>query len=92
MKGVDELTELLTQLDADSAKAIEHERIAEEYRAKVRANLPRAYAAGAGTTALERTIHSLYVAKTIGRWVTGDLPPEKPPTRRKRPGAAPGRP
>ena len=88
MRGVDELTDLLKQLAADAEEAIEHDRRAEECRARVRANLPEAYRRGAGVTLLERTIHSLYVGKTITRWVVGE-PDDKPKRPRKRPGAAP---
>ena len=88
MRGVDKLTELLEQLAADAEAAIEYDRLAEERRARVRANLPLAHEQGAGVTLLERTIHSLYVSKTIGRYVNGE-PAEKSKSRRKRPGAAP---
>lgn len=90
MKGVDELTELLEELAADAKAALEHDRLAEEARQRVRANLPRARKAGAGPTQLERTIGSLYVSATISRWTSGDQPQASPPRpKRKRPGAAP---
>lgn len=91
MRDVDELTELLNELAADAKAAEKHEALAEEYRQRVRANLPRARAAGAGPALLERTINSLYVGATISRWTSGAAPTDKPRPkgRRKRPGAAP---
>ena len=87
--SVDELTELLAELAADAEAAREYDRLAEEKRQAVRANLPKARAAGAGPAELERTIGSLYVSATISRWTSGPAPEGKPPSRRKRPGAAP---
>jgi hypothetical protein len=89
MRGVDELTELLAELAADAKTALEHDRLAEEARRRVRANLPRARKAGAGVAELERTIGSLYVSATISRWTSGDAPKGAPRGKRKRPGAAP---
>lgn len=88
--SVDELTELLAELAADAAAAREYERLAEEKRRAVRANLPKARKAGAGPALLERTIGSLYVSATISRWTSGPVSKDKQPSRRKRPGAAPG--
>lgn len=89
MRGVDELTELLDELAADAREALEHDRLAEEARQRVRAKLPRARKAGAGPALLERTIGSLYVQATISRWTSGDASADKPRGKRKRPGAAP---
>jgi hypothetical protein len=89
MRDVDELTELLAELAADADAALEYDRLAEERRARVRANLPRARKAGAGVQELERTIKSLYVARTISRWTAGSASADRPRSKRKRPGAAP---
>ena len=89
MRGVTELDEVLEQLAADADQALEHDRLAEEYRQRVRANLPRARSLGAGPAALERTIKSLWVERTISRWTKGDAAADKAPGKRKRPGAAP---
>jgi hypothetical protein len=89
MRGVDELTELLEELAADADQALEHDRLAEEARQRVRAKLPAARKAGAGPAQLERTIKSLYVSATISRWTSGDVPKGAPRGKRKRPGAAP---
>lgn len=83
------MTELLKELGDDAAAALKYDALAEKHRERIRANLPRARRAGAGLAELERTIHSVYVSKTIGRWTADDLPAEKPKRRRKRPGAAP---
>lgn len=91
MRGVSDLEEVLEQLAADADQALEHDRLAEQFRQRVRANLPIARRLGAGPAKLERTIKSLYVERTIGRWTADDVPevpPESKP-KRKRPGAAP---
>jgi hypothetical protein len=91
MRDVSDLDELLVQLAADADQALEHDRLAEEFRQRVRANLPAARRLGAGPAKLERTIKSLYVERTISRWTAGDAPEVAPETRpkRKRPGGAP---
>lgn len=89
MKGVDELTELLAELAADADEALKYDALAEERRRRIRQNLPRAYEAGAGFVQLERAIKSIYVARTISRWVTSPPAPDKPRGKRKRAGAAP---
>ena len=83
------MTELLDELAADARAALKHEALAEEHRQKIRANLPKARRAGAGPALLERTIGSVYVSATISRWTSGDVPAERAPGKRKRPGAAP---
>lgn len=90
MRDVDELTELLRELADDAAAAAKYDALAERHRERVRANLPKARAAGAGIAELERTINSLYVGKTIDRWTKDKAPAERPRRNRKRPGAAPG--
>lgn len=89
MRGVDELTELLQALAADADAALRYEELAEQHRARIRANLPLARKAGAGPAELERTIKSLYVQATISRWTSKSAPADKSRRRRKRPGAAP---
>lgn len=89
MRGVSDLDELLAQLAADASQALEHDRLAEEYRQKVRANLPRARSLGAGPALLERTIKTLWVERTIARWTAGSAPAGQKTSKRKRPGAAP---
>lgn len=89
MRGVSDLTELLAELAADAQEAIEHDRLAEQARERVRAKLPLARQAGATPTVLERTIGSLYVSRTIARWTKDDVPAERARGRRKRAGAAP---
>lgn len=87
--SVDELTELLHQLAADADAVLEHETVAEQHRQRIRENLPKARAAGAGVAQLERTIKSVYVGATISRWTSGAAPEGKPRSNRKRPGAGP---
>jgi hypothetical protein len=89
MRGVDELTELLESLAADAEAALEYDRLAEERRQRIRRNLPKAREAGAGVAELERTIKSVYVARTISRWTAESAPAERPKRNRKRPGAGP---
>lgn len=89
MKGVDELNALLKELADDAEAALKYDRLAEERRQRIRANLPRARKAGAGPAELERTIRSIYVQATISRWTSGSAPKGAPARRRKRPGAAP---
>jgi hypothetical protein len=89
MRDVSELDDLLEQLAADADQALEHDRLAEEFRQRVRANLPAARRLGAGPAKLERTIKSLWVERTISRWTAGEAPKGAPRPKRKRPGAAP---
>lgn len=89
MRGVSELTDLLKQLADDAAEAQKYDGLAEEYRRRVRENLPRAREKGAGVAELERTINSLYVGATISRWTSGSASADGPRAKRKRPGAAP---
>jgi hypothetical protein len=89
MRGVSDLTEDLAALAADAETAIKHDRLAEEARERIRARLPAARSKGASPTELERTIHSLYVSRTIARWTSGNAPDAPPRRHRKRPGAAP---
>jgi hypothetical protein len=89
MRGVDKLTELLAELAADADAALKYDRLAEEHRQRIRANLPRAHKAGAGFVELERAIRSIYVARTISRWTAGDASAGTARPKRKRPGAAP---
>lgn len=85
------MTELLAELAADAEVVLEHDAIAEQARQRIRAKLPLALKAGAGAAELERTIKSIYVARSITRWYPGgEQPGDKPRSRRKRPGAAPG--
>ena len=83
------MTELLAELAADAQDAIKHDRLAEAARERVRAKLPLARSLGAGPRELERTIHSLYVERTIARWTADDAPVAPAKRNRKRPGAAP---
>lgn len=82
------MTELLAELAADADVVLEHDAIAEAARQRIRAKLPQALEAGAGAAELERTIKSIYVARTITRWNAGS-DAAKPPSRRKRAGAGP---
>ena len=87
--SVDELEALLAELEKDALAALEYDRLAEERRQKVRANLPKARAAGAGPARLERTIHGLFVVRSISRWTAGSATETKAKGGRKRPGGAP---
>lgn len=89
LRGVNEVETLLDEIEADSLRALEHDALAEEFRKRVRANLPKARALDVGPAELERRTHQLWTQTTISRWTAAFAPANTVRRgRRKRSGGA----
>lgn len=68
-EGVDEkVTQELAELEAIALRIVRRNAANERDENEIRERLPALRAKGVGPAALERTIHSVFVAGTISRW------------------------
>jgi hypothetical protein len=68
-EGVDEkVTQELAELEAIAQRIVRRNAANERDEQEIRKRLPALRKAGVGPAALERTIHSVFVAGTISRW------------------------